>query len=144
EIEAGIVGEPTQMRMAVAEKGLMVLNCKTTGKSGHAARDEGINAIYKSLADIEWFRSYQFPEISETLGPVKMTVTEIHAGTQHNVVPDTCTFTVDIRSTDCYNNEEILQVINQNINSDVKPRSTRLNPSFIPASHPIVKAGTKL
>lgn len=144
EIETAIVGEPTQMRMAVAEKGLMVLECTAKGKSGHAARDEGENAIYNAIEDINWFRNHQFPQISGTLGPVKMTVTEIHAGSQHNVVPDLCDFTVDIRSTDCYSNKEILQIIEENIQAEINPRSIRLNPSFISADHPLVKAGLKL
>lgn len=144
EIDAAIVGEPTQMRLAVAEKGLMVLNCTADGISGHAARNEGKNAIYNALEDLQWFQSYQFPEISETLGPVKMTVTEIHAGTQHNVVPDKCDFTVDVRSTDCYNNDDILHIIDQHTKSDIEPRSTRLNPSFMPEEHPINQAGTEL
>lgn len=144
EIDCAIVGEPTQMRMAVAEKGLMVLECTAKGVSGHAARNEGENAIYKAVQDIEWFRSYEFPEESQTLGPVKMTVTEIEAGSQHNVVPDTCDFTVDVRSTDAYTNKEILEIIKQNIGAVIQPRSIRLNPSFIPLDHQIIKAGQEL
>ncbi|MEL7833933.1 M20 family metallo-hydrolase [Fodinibius sp. Rm-B-1B1-1] len=143
-IDCAIVGEPTQMRMAVAEKGLMVLECTAKGKSGHAARDEGENAIYKALSDIEWFKNYEFAEESETLGPVKMTVTEVHAGSQHNVVPDTCDFTVDIRSTDAYSNKEILNIVERNIDSVIHPRSIRLNPSFMPLDHPIIKAGQSM
>lgn len=144
QIDCAIVGEPTQMRMAVAEKGLMVLECTARGVSGHAARDEGENAIYKAVQDIEWFRTYKFSKKSDTLGPVKMTVTEVHAGNQHNVVPDACDFTVDVRSTDAYTNEEILQIIDNNIGSEIHARSIRLNPSFMPLDHPIVKAGQKL
>ncbi|HKK46240.1 MAG TPA: M20 family metallo-hydrolase [Balneolaceae bacterium] len=144
DINCAIVGEPTQMRMAVAEKGLMVLNCTAKGISGHAAREEGENAIYKAMQDIEWFRTHQFSKKSETLGPVKMTVTVVHAGSQHNVVPDTCDFTVDVRSTDAYSNKEVLEVIEDHIHSKVHPRSIRLNPSFIPLDHPIVKAGNEL
>lgn len=144
EIDCAIVGEPTQMRMAVAEKGLMVFECTAKGVSGHAARNEGDNAIYKALPDIEWFRNYEFPEESEMLGPVKMTVTVIQAGSQHNVVPDTCNFTVDIRSTDVYTNKEILEIIRENIDSEINPRSIRLNPSFMPLDHAIVKAGNEL
>jgi len=144
DIDCAVVGEPTQMRMAVAEKGLMVLNCTAKGVSCHAAREEGENAIYKAMQDIKWFRTHTFSKKSKTLGPVKMTVTVIHSGSQHNVVPDTCDFTVDVRSTDAYTNKEILEVIKDHIQSTVHPRSIRLNPSFIPLDHPIVKAGDKL
>lgn len=142
--DCAIVGEPTQMRMAVAEKGLMVLECNALGRSGHAARDEGENAIYKALHDIEWFRNYRFEKESATLGPVKMTVTMIEAGNQHNVVPSTCTFTVDVRTTDTYTNEEVLEIIEQHTESEIHPRSIRLNPSFIPADHPLVRCGQEL
>lgn len=141
EVNASIVGEPTQMQLAVAEKGLMVLDCIVYGKPGHAARDEGENAIYKAIKDIEWFRNYRFPKISETLGPVKMNVTIIHSGSQHNVVPAECTFTVDVRTTDLYRNEEVLEIIRKNVSCEVKPRSLRLNSSSIAADHPLVKAG---
>lgn len=143
-IDCAVVGEPTQMRMAVAEKGLMVLECTAKGISGHAARDEGKNAIYTALKDIEWLRSYRFQKVSDMLGPVKMTTTVIQAGSQHNVVPDTCTFTVDVRSTDVHDNAEILEIIDQHIESDITARSIRLNPSFIPLDHPIVRSGDKL
>lgn len=143
-IDCAIVGEPTQMRMAVAEKGLIVLDCTAGGTSGHAARDVGENAIYNALQDIEWFRSYEFPEQSETLGPVKMTVTTVKAGSQHNVVPDRCDFTVDVRSTDAYSHEQILQVIDDHVEATVEPRSTRLTPSSIPTDHLIVQSGITL
>lgn len=141
EIDCAIVGEPTQMRMAVAEKGLMVLECTAKGKSGHAARSEGKNAIYVALKDIEWFKTHRFEKESKMLGPVKMTVTVINAGSQHNVVPDSCAFTVDIRSTDIYNNTHVLEIIKNNIESEVTARSIRLNPSFIPLEHPLVQVG---
>jgi acetylornithine deacetylase len=144
DIDCAIVGEPTQMRMAVAEKGLMVLECTAKGISGHAARNEGQNAIYKAMQDIAWFRNYEFPKQSETLGAVKMTVTVVKAGNQHNVVPNTCNFTVDVRSTDVYTNKEILQIIEGNIDSEIHPRSIRLNPSFMPLDHPIVETGQKM
>lgn len=144
ELEFGIVGEPTQMQMAIAEKGLLVLDCTVYGKAGHAARDEGENAIYKALKDIEWFRTYEFAKKSELFGPVKMSVTIIEAGSQHNVVPATCKFTVDVRVTDAYRNEEVLRIIRQHVNCDVNPRSTRLKPSSISPDHPIVKAGLAL
>ena len=143
-IDVGIVGEPTLMDMAIAEKGLMVLDCLAKGQSGHAAREEGDNAIYKAIKDIEWFKNYQFPKVSEMLGPVKMSVTMIDAGSQHNVVPDECRFLVDVRSTDAYSNQETLDIIKANVSSEVTPRSTRLNPSGIEINHPIVKAGSSL
>jgi len=143
-IDMAIVGEPTGMQMAVAEKGLLVLDCTVTGKSGHAARNEGENAIYKSIKDIVWFREYVFPEVSQLLGPVSMNVTQITAGTQHNVVPDTCRFTVDIRVNDRYAHEEILQIIKQHVACDVAARSMRLKSTFIPADNELVKAGIKL
>ena len=140
-ITLGIVGEPTEMQLAVAEKGLMVLDVTTTGKAGHAAREEGINAIYQALPDIEWFRDYQFDKVSPVLGPVKMTVTGINAGTQHNVVPDLCTFMVDIRSNELYSNEEIFELVKKHIKSNAKARSFRLNSSHIAESHPVVRKG---
>jgi acetylornithine deacetylase len=144
EISFAIVGEPTQMHLAVAEKGLLVLDCTAHGKSGHAARNEGENAIYKAIQDIHWFQTYQFPKVSENLGPIKMTVTIINAGTQHNVVPDTCKFTVDIRVTEQYTLEEIIETVRKNIGSEVIPRSIRLRPSSIPMEHPIVQAGISM
>ena len=143
-IEFAIVGEPTQMHLAVAEKGLLVLDCIAHGKSGHAARDEGENALYKAVKDIAWFQDYKFPKVSENLGPIKMSVTMINAGTQHNVVPDTCKFTVDIRVTEQYTLEEITDVVKKNIESEVVPRSIRLRPSSIPKEHPIVQAGISM
>ena len=138
KIDFAIVGEPTNMQLAVAEKGLMVLDCTAHGKAGHAARNEGENAIYKALADIEWFKNYRFPNVSEFLGEVKMSVTQINAGTQHNVVPDRCTFVVDIRSNELYYNEEILEEIKKHISCDAVPRSTRLSSSATPLNHPII------
>ncbi len=144
QLDFGIVGEPTQMQLATAERGLMVLDCTAHGRSGHAAREEGDNAIYKAMADIEWFRTYQFPKVSEAFGVVKMSVTIINAGSQHNVVPASCMFTVDVRVTDAYHNEEVLEIIRQHVACDVKPRSIRLKPSSINKNHPIVQAGIKL
>ncbi len=143
-LDFGIVGEPTQMQLAIAERGLMVLDCTAFGRAGHAAREEGDNAIYKALKDIEWFRSYRFPKESELFGPVKMSVTIINAGSQHNVVPATCTFTVDVRVTDAYRNEEVLELIRAQVDCEVKPRSIRLKPSSISKDHPIVQAGIKM
>jgi acetylornithine deacetylase len=144
KLDFGIVGEPTLMQLAIAEKGLMVLDCVAHGKSGHAAREEGINAIYKAIEDIDWFRTYRFPKESEVFGPVKMSVTIINAGSQHNVVPATCNFTVDVRVTDAYRNEEVLEIIRQHVQSEVTPRSIRLKPSKIEKEHPIVQAGIAL
>lgn len=144
DINFAIVGEPTLTEMAIAEKGLMVLDCTAHGKAGHAAREEGDNAIYKALKDIEWFRNYQFPKISETLGLVKMTVTVIQAGQQHNVVPAACQYTVDIRVTDAYSPEEILDIIKQHVPSEIRPRSLRMRPSSIDKAHPVVQAAIKL
>ena len=138
-ITLGIVGEPTEMHPAVAEKGLMVLDVTAHGKAGHAARNEGENAIYKALNDIQWFRDYRFEKESPLLGPVKMSVTQVNAGTQHNVVPDICTFVVDIRSNECYSNEEIFDEIGKNIQSEAKARSFRLNSSRIEMEHPLIK-----
>ncbi|MFA6945142.1 MAG: M20 family metallo-hydrolase [Pedobacter sp.] len=143
-LEFAIVGEPTLMQLAVAERGLMVLDCVTHGRAGHAARDEGENAIYKAMKDIEWFRTYEFAKKSALFGPIKMSVTVIEAGSQHNVVPAVCKFTVDVRVTDAYRNEEVLKIIAQNVDCDVNPRSTRLKPSSISLDHPVVKAGIAL
>ena len=144
KLEFAIVGEPTQMQLAIAERGLLVLECVTVGKSGHAAREEGENAIYKSLKDIEWFRTYRFAKESELFGAIKMNVTIIEAGSQHNVVPATCKFTVDVRVTDAYSNEEALKIIRNNVSCQVTPRSVRLKPSSISKDHPIVQAGISM
>ncbi|WMJ75682.1 M20 family metallo-hydrolase [Cytophagaceae bacterium ABcell3] len=143
ELEFAIVGEPTQMDLAIAEKGLMVLDCIAKGKAGHAAREEGENAIYLAIKDIQWLTSYQFKKVSPTLGPVKLSVTVINAGSEHNVIPDTCKYVVDIRITEMYKNEEVLQIIEDNITSEVHPRSVRLKPSSIDPNHPVVLAGIK-
>ncbi|MCF8452726.1 MAG: M20 family metallo-hydrolase [Pedobacter sp.] len=144
QLEFAIVGEPTLMQMAVAERGLMVLDCVAHGRAGHAAREEGDNAIYKAMKDINWFKTYEFAKKSALFGPVKMSVTIIEAGSQHNVVPAVCNFTVDVRVTDAYRNEEVLKIISQNVDCEVNPRSTRLKPSSISLDHPIVKAGIAL
>jgi len=143
-INFAIVGEPTEMQPAIAEKGLMVLDVTATGKAGHAARNEGDNAIYKVLDDIKWFRDYQFEKESPLLGPVKMSVTVINAGTQHNVVPDKCTFVVDIRSNELYSNEELFAEIKKHISCDAQARSFRLNSSRIDEKHPFVQKAMKL
>ncbi|HRH47797.1 MAG TPA: M20 family metallo-hydrolase [Panacibacter sp.] len=145
EINFAIVGEPTQMNLAIAEKGLMVLDCLAHGKAGHAAREEGENAIYKAMKDIEWISSFQFPKVSEWLGKVKMSVTVFNTENKaHNVVPAQCTFVVDVRVTDVYAHEEILQTIKQYIASEVKPRSLRMRSTRIDTDHPVVQAGLEL
>ena len=144
KVDFGVIGEPTGMNMAVAEKGLMVLDCTAYGKSGHAARNEGVNAIYEALKDIEWFRTHQFDRVSEYLGPVKMSVTMISAGTQHNVVPDKCSFVVDVRPNGMYTNPKLLALIKDSVSCEVKERSTRIGSSHLPADHPAVVRGLSL
>lgn len=138
-VDLALVGEPTGMQAAVAEKGLMVIDCIAKGKSGHAARNEGVNAIYEALPDVEWFRTYQFDKESSLLGKVKMTVTGINAGTLHNVVPAECKFMVDIRINEHYSNQEVFETIKQHVKAEVLPRSFSLNSSSIPENHPVVK-----
>ena len=142
-IDFAVVGEPTLCEMATAEKGLMVLDCIAKGKPGHAAREEGINAIYEALHDIEWFRTYKFPNRSETLGDMKMTVTIINSGSQHNVVPAECKFTVDVRVTDAYSLEEALEIIKRHVKCEVTPRSLRIRSSGISVDHPLVSSAKK-
>lgn len=137
KIDFAIVGEPTLMQMAIAEKGLLVLDCLATGKYGHAAREEGDNAIYKALKDIDWFRTFSFPRVSVLLGEMKMTVTVIQAGHQHNVIPAECRFTVDVRVTDAYTLEEALAIIRSNVACEVTPRSIRIKSSSIDRNHPL-------
>ena len=138
KVDFAIVGEPTGMNPAVAEKGLLVLDCVAHGVAGHAAREEGVNAIYKALKDIEWFRTHRFERVSPLLGPVKMTVTGVEAGTQHNVVPAECRFMVDVRVNECYQNVEMVELIRKAVECDVTPRSTHLNSSAIALDHPAV------
>ena len=138
-IDLAIVGEPTGMNPAVAEKGLMVLDVIAHGKSGHAARNEGVNAIYEALDDIRWIRDYKFEKVSEFLGPTKMTLTVVNAGTQHNVIPDKCTMLVDIRTNEFYDNEEVYHFICQHLKSEVKAHSFRLKSSRIDPEHPLIK-----
>ncbi len=141
----GIVGEPTEMQMAVAERGLMVLDCIAPGKAGHAARNEGENAIYNAMKDISWFNTFQFDKRSDLLGPVKMSVTSIQTENKaHNVVPAECTYIVDARINELYSFDEVLQIIKGNIKSEIRPRSTRLKSSSIALDHPLVKAGSSL
>ena len=138
-IDLAIVGEPTGMNPAVAEKGLMVLDVIAHGKSGHAARNEGVNAIYEALDDMRWIRDYKFEKVSEFLGPTKMTLTVVNAGTQHNVIPDKCTMLVDIRTNEFYDNEEVFEFIRQHLKSEVKAHSFRLKSSRIDPEHPLIK-----
>jgi acetylornithine deacetylase len=145
KIDCGIVGEPTLMKMAIADKGLLVLDCIAQGVAGHAARNEGVNAIYKAIKDITWFSMFQFPKVSSILGPVHMAVTSISTQNKaHNIVPSGCSFVVDIRVNELYTFEEILSEINKNIQSVVLPRSIRLKPSFIEKDHPLVIAGNNM
>lgn len=144
KIDFAIVGEPTGMHLAVAEKGLMVLDCVAYGKAGHAARDEGENALYKAMNCIDWFRNYRFPAASEFLGEVKMTVTQINAGTQHNVVPDKCSFVVDVRSNEMYTNQELLSIIRDDVDCEVNARSTHLSSTATPLDHPLVEKGKSM
>ena len=143
KIDFAIVGEPTGMQPAIAEKGLMVIDATAHGKAGHAARNEGDNAIYKAMKDIQWLSEWQFPKQTELLGPVKQTVTIVNAGTQHNVIPDQCTFTIDVRSNECYTNEEIFAFFQEHLTSELHARSFRLSSSKIDESHPFVQACIK-
>lgn len=138
-IDFAVVGEPTSMQPAIAEKGLMVIDAVAHGKAGHAARNEGVNAIYKALRDIQWIEGHTFEKQTDLLGPVKATVTIIQAGTQHNVIPDQCTFTIDVRSNECYTNQEIFDALAHQLDSELKARSFRLNSSMLPASHPFIR-----
>lgn len=144
DIDLGVVGEPTSMDMAIAERGLIVLDCLAHGVSGHAARGEGENALYKAIKNIEWFRNYEFEKKSEVLGKINMTVTQIEAGSQHNVVPDECKFVVDVRPNEHYSNEEIVEEICNYVDCEVNPRSMNLNASGISSNHPVVKKGVEL
>lgn len=138
KISVAIVGEPTAMQPAIAEKGLMVIDAIAHGKSGHAARNEGVNAIYEALDDLQWLRNHQFEEVSPLLGPTKMTVTVINAGTQHNVIPDECRFTIDVRTNEYHRNEDVFEYLSKHLKSEIKARSFRLGSSSISENHPIV------
>ncbi|MDR2424506.1 MAG: M20 family metallo-hydrolase [Prevotellaceae bacterium] len=144
KVDFALVGEPTGMQAAIAERGLIVLDCLAKGVSGHAARNEGKNAIYKAIDDINWFRTFKFPKISQLMGAVKMSVTVIDAGSQHNVIPAECRYIVDIRPTDCYSNEEIVEIIRQNVSSTVVPRSLHLKASAISENHILAKTAQAL
>lgn len=143
-IALGIVGEPTQMHMAIAEKGLMVIDGEAKGKSGHAAREEGVNALYIALDDIRQLRDYRFERVSDLLGPVKVSVTQIEGGSQHNVVPDRCRFVVDVRTNELYRNEEVFENLQSLTQSELTARSFRLNSSRIDREHPLIRTGKGL
>ena len=144
EIDFAIIGEPTLMQLAIAEKGLLVLDCYAHGAAGHAAHSRGDNSIYKAVKAIQWFETFKFPKVSETLHDTKMTVTQIDAGSQHNVVPSTCHFVVDIRVNDLYSNREVLDLVKEHAEIEVKERSLNLNSSSIPKNHEVVLAGVAL
>ena len=144
-INFGIVGEPTKLEMAVAERGLMVIDCTAQGRAGHAARNEGENALYKALDDINWIRNYHFEKVSDLLGESRLTVTVIDTeNKQHNVVPSQCKFVIDVRVNELYTFEEILEALKHNLKSQFKPRTTRMKSTSIALDHPLVKAGIAL
>ena len=138
EVDFAIIGEPTKMELAIAEKGLVVIDCYAKGKSGHAARNEGVNSIYIAMEDIAKIKDFKFEKVSDLLGEVKAAVTIIEAGSQHNVVPETCKFTIDVRTNECYSNKEVVDIFDELIESTVEPRSLRLNSSGIELDHPFV------
>jgi acetylornithine deacetylase len=144
-IDFGIVGEPTKLEMAVAERGLMVIDCLAVGRAGHAARNEGENALYKAVDDINWIRNYRFDKVSDLLGESRLTVTVIDTDNkQHNVVPAQCKFVIDVRVNELYTFEEILEALKANLKSQFKPRTTRMKSTSIALDHPLVLAGIKL
>ncbi|MFC0775404.1 M20 family metallo-hydrolase [Terrimonas alba] len=145
KIDCGIVGEPTKLEMAVAERGLMVIDCTAEGRAGHAARNEGENALYKAVDDIQWIRNYKFEKVSPLLGESRLTVTVISTeNVQHNVVPSQCKFVIDVRVNELYTFDEILDALQKNLKSKFKPRTTRMKSTSISLDHPLVKAGIKL
>lgn len=144
KVDLAVVGEPTSLDLSVAERGLIVIDCKARGKAGHAAREEGENALYKALEDIQRIREFRFEQSSDLLGPVKMSVTQIQAGYQHNIVPDECNFVMDVRTNECYSNQEVVDIISRELASEVKPRSLRLNSSGISLEHPLVKRAKEM
>lgn len=143
-LDLAIVGEPTKMEMAIAEKGLMVIDCVASGRAGHAARNEGDNAILHAISDIMALQHYHFPKVSDSLGPVKLTVTQINAGYQHNIVPDKCSFVIDVRTNEHYTNEEVYNILTQILQSRCSARSFRLNASALPEGHPLVVVAHRL
>jgi acetylornithine deacetylase len=144
-LQFGLIGEPSMMQPATAEKGLMVIDCEMRGRSGHAARDEGDNALIKALPVMQSINGFAFPKISELVGPVKCTVTQVEAGTQHNVIPDTCRFVVDVRTNECYTNEEIFETLQKSFpECEMKARSFLLNSSRLEHEHPFVQRAIRL
>ncbi len=143
-IDFAVVGEPTGMQMAIAEKGLLVIDAYAPGKAGHAAHDNTDNAIYNALDDIEKLRTMTFDKVSPMLGKVKVTVTQIEAGEQHNVVPATCHFVIDVRVNEKYTNREIFEILDNQTRSKLVPRSFNLSSSSINPAHPFVQAGVSL
>ncbi|TKK71483.1 M20/M25/M40 family metallo-hydrolase [Ilyomonas limi] len=144
-IDFGIVGEPTKLEMAIAERGLMVIDCVAHGRAGHAARNEGENALYKAVDDINWIRNYKFEKVSPLLGESRLSVTIIETeNKQHNVVPSQCKYVIDVRVNELYTFEEILDALKQNLQSTFKPRTTRMRSTSIPVEHPLVQAGIAL
>lgn len=141
-VDMAIVGEPTDMQAAIGERGLVVLDCTAHGTSGHAAHGEAVNAIYVALRDIERLQHFEFEKISSLLGDIRISTTMISAGTQHNIVPDSCSFVVDMRTTDAYTNEEVVAILAEALDSEIKPRSTRIRASAISESHPLAVAAT--
>ena len=139
KIDVAIVGEPTGMQPAIAEKGLMVIDAVAHGVSGHAAREEGVNAIYEAIEDLQFIRNYKFRKKSLLLGPTKMTVTIINSGSQHNVIPDECRFTIDVRTNEFYQNEFLFAFLQKHLKSELKARSFRLSSSHIPVGHPLIQ-----
>ena len=142
KVDMAIVGEPTDMQAAIGERGLVVLDCKAHGKSGHAAHNEGVNAIYTAIKDIERLQNLKFEKVSSLLGDIRISTTMISAGTQHNIIPDSCSFVVDVRTTDAYTNEEVVEIIANALSSDVTPRSTRIRASAISEEHPLAQTAT--
>lgn len=139
KIDVAIVGEPTGLQPAIAEKGLMVIDGTAHGKSGHAARNEGVNAIYEALDDLRWLRDYRFKKVSPLLGETKATVTMVNAGTQHNVIPDKLDFVIDVRTNEYYQNEYLFAFLQKHMKSELKARSFRLSSSHIPVDHPLIQ-----
>jgi acetylornithine deacetylase len=140
----GIIGEPTNMEMATAERGLIVIDAVVKGKTGHAARNEGINALYLAMEDIQWIKTYRFEKEDAFLGGIQMTVTIINAGYQHNVVPDACSYVIDIRTVNTYSYEELISILKTHLKADIQPRSLRLKPSSIAPNHPLIAAANAL
>ncbi len=139
KIDLGIIGEPTSLELGVAQKGLIVIDAQVKGKAGHAARNNGINAIYEALDDLTWIASYAFPKMSPHLGPTTIQATLINAGIQHNIIPDLCTYVIDARVNDCYSNEEVITILRDHLKAEIKPRSMRWQSKGIAMDHPIVK-----